>query len=154
MLRDLVSMRPDLGFVFIGPDHLGAAAELPQADNLLWLGPVGYKVLPSYGETFSVAIIPFEPGDIARTTSPLKLFEYFALGKPVVVTADMQECTAFSEVLPADSAATFSFRIDEAMKLSGDPGFSAHLKRLAEENDWMARARAMEIVFAGVRCDR
>jgi glycosyltransferase involved in cell wall biosynthesis len=123
MLRDLMTSRSDLGFVFIGPDYLGGAANLAQASNVLWLGPVDYRMLPLYASEFDVAIIPFEPGDIAKTTSPLKLFEYFALAKPVVVTTAVNECVVYKEVLLASTSVEFSSKIDEALKLAKDRKF-------------------------------
>jgi len=127
---------------------MDAAQNLPRARNLLWTGPVDYKLLPQFASEFDVAIIPFQPGDIARTTSPLKLFEYFALGKPVVVSSEMRECIAFDEVLAAGSAAEFSAMLDQALRMGSDTGFVARLTQLAQQNDWTARAEAMGIAFS------
>lgn len=150
VIGELVSMRPDLGFVFIGPDYNGGSYRLPKANNLLYLGAIDYKILPAYALKFDVCFIPFEPGEIARTTSPLKLFEYFALEKPVVVTHEMLECIAFKEVKYGDSAETLSLAIDQASICKNDPAFKARLAKLADDNDWVHRARAMEVVFDGL----
>ena len=146
-ISELVEARSDLGFVFIGPDYLGGLANLPKADNLLYLGIVDYTILPAYARQFDVCFIPFAPGEIARTTSPLKLFEYFALEKPVVATSEMQECLAFKEVFSGDSASTLSDALDAAIGVKEDPSFKARLSQLADENDWDQRARAMATVF-------
>ena len=115
--------------------------------NALYLGTVDYKILPSYARQFDVCWIPFAPGEIARTTSPLKLFEYFALEKPVVVTSDMLECVAFKEVFRGDSVKTLSRAIDEAIKVKSSLELKMRLAQLADENDWDERARAMEFFF-------
>jgi hypothetical protein len=150
VIVELVRKRADLGFVFIGPDYSGGALMLPRSDNLLYLGAVDYQVLPTYARQFDVCFIPFAPGEIARTTSPLKLFEYFALEKPVVVTDDMLECTSFGEVLHGDSADSLSAAIDQALIIMDAPEFKASLAKLADDNDWDQRARDMEIIFTGV----
>jgi 2-polyprenyl-3-methyl-5-hydroxy-6-metoxy-1,4-benzoquinol methylase/glycosyltransferase involved in cell wall biosynthesis len=147
-ISELVHSRPDLGFVFIGPEYNeGCINQLPQAENVLYLGAVEYKILPSYARQFDVCWIPFATGEIARTTSPLKLFEYFALEKPVVATSEMLECVAFKEVFRGDSANALSQAIDEAVKIKSNPAFKARLAQLADENDWNERARAMDITF-------
>ena len=147
-ITKLVNGRPDLGFVFIGPDYAGdAVAKLPKARNVLWLDQVGYDTLPAYAKQFDVCFIPFEPGEIAHTTSPLKLFEYFALEKPVVVTSRMRECTAFDVVFSGDDASSLSTAIDEAIGSKSDPAFKDELARLADENSWDNRARLLERVF-------
>ena len=78
-LNELAHIRPDIGFIFIGPDYQFSVEKLPETKNVLYLGPVGYGVLPAYARQFDVCFIPFARGEIAHTTSPLKLFEYFAL---------------------------------------------------------------------------
>ncbi len=142
-LDELVRLRPDVGFIFIGPDYYGGASQLSRAENVLYLGPVDYQVLPVYGAVFDVCFIPFAPGDVAKTTSPLKLFEYFAMEKPVVSTSFMSECVAFSEVFHGDSARGLAEAIDEAVKVSGQPEFKERLRRLADSNSWQQRAVAL-----------
>jgi hypothetical protein len=150
-IAELVKARPDLGFVFIGPNYYigGNVDKLPKAENVLYLGPVDYRILPAYARQFDVCFIPFAPGEIAHTTSPLKLYEYFALKKPVVVTSEMLECVAFKEVFSGDSPATLSQAIDAALQIKDDPKFKSRLAQLADENDWEARALAMEMVLQG-----
>lgn len=147
VLDELVTLRPDLGFVFIGPDYYGGAQKLTKANNVLYMGAVDYKVLPAYALKFDVCFIPFAPTEIARTTSPLKLFEYFALEKPVVVTSEMLECIAFPEVFRGDSADALSHAIDRAISYINDPVFKAKLAQLADENDWDKRAQQLEVIF-------
>ena len=146
-IEQLAHSRPDLGFVFIGPDYYGGAEKLPKTSNVLQLGVVDYKILPAYAKQFDVCFIPFTPGEIAQTTSPLKLFEYFALEKPVVVTSDMTECIAFPEVFSGDSVGSLSRAIDSAILVKADASFKARLAQLADENDWDERAKAYEVVF-------
>ncbi len=150
VICELASLRPDLGFVFIGPDYNGGTSCLPQGDNILYLGAIDYEILPAYALKFDACFIPFKPGEIARTTSPLKLFEYFALEKPVIVTHEMLECIAFKEVKFGDSAKTLSLAIDQALISKNDPSFKARLAKLADDNDWIHRARAIEVVFNGL----
>ena len=146
-IAELVKDRPELGFIFIGPDYDGGSAKLPVADNVIYLGAVDYQILPAYARQFDVCFIPFAPGEIARTTSPLKLFEYFALEKPVVVTSEMNECTIFKEVFSGDSARALNQAINDAICRKSNSSFKARLAQLADENDWDERVRTMEVVF-------
>lgn len=131
---------PDVGFVFIGPDYSGCVPLLPQRGNVLYLGPVKYSELPAYARLFDACFIPFKPGDVARSTSPLKLYEYFALEKPVVVTADMNECTAYSEVFSGGNCAELVEAIRQALAIRDDEVYRARLRALADQNSWNVRA--------------
>src|SRR5690606_18717421 len=77
----------------------------------------------------------------------LKLFEYFALEKPVVVTSEMLECITFKEVFFGDSTASLSQALDAAIRVQNDSLFKDRLAQLADENDWDERAKVMEIIF-------
>lgn len=154
VVNELTRRRPDLSFVFIGPDYLEASAQLEPRDNVLATGAVDYSLLPYFAQHFDVALIPFKPGDIARTTSPLKLFEYFALGTPVVVTKGMDECTSYDIVGAAGSAEEFSAQIDLALARAGDAGFRDASAALAGANSWDARAKVLVETAAGVAADR
>jgi GT2 family glycosyltransferase/glycosyltransferase involved in cell wall biosynthesis len=146
-IGELARMRPDLGFVFIGPDYHSSVQNLPVTGNVLYLGTIEYKVLPAYARQFDVCFIPFAPGEIAHTTSPLKLFEYFALEKPVVTTSFMDECIAFPEVFHGNNVKALSGAIDRAIAVKEDPAYRARLARLARENSWKERAKLLEPVF-------
>lgn len=138
---DIVTARmPDVGFVFIGPDYSGCVPKLPRRDNVHYAGTVEYSILPAYAQTFDICFIPFLPGAVARSTSPLKLFEYFALEKPVVVTADMAECVSFPEVFSGSDAVSLVEAIQKAMLVRGDDAFKTRLRDLASNNSWAVRA--------------
>lgn len=144
VIEELVKSRLDLGFLFIGPDYFGGVEKLPKASNFMRLDAVDYSILPAYARVFDVCLIPFKPGRIAQTTSPLKLFEYFAMEKPVVVTSDMAECTQYKEVISGGSAQSLSMAIDRALSLKDDLDFRRRLGELANHNDWFQRALTLD----------
>ncbi len=78
---------PKVTFVLVGPivDPERAAA-LRSLPNVLFPGRVPYTEVPAFVASFDVCLIPFRKGPIADTTNPVKVFEYFALGKPVLST--------------------------------------------------------------------
>ena len=107
LLDAVAARRPDWRFVLIGPQYDESLPGQPllERHNVRWLGPRDYVTLPGYLSLFDVATIPFRINPITLATSPLKLFEYFAGGKPVVTTP-MPECEAFPEVLIATTRRT------------------------------------------------
>ena len=146
-INELAHARPDIGFVFIGPDYHYSIEKLPQTQNVLYLGTVEYGVLPAYARQFDACFIPFARSEIAHTTSPLKLFEYFALEKPVVTTSFIDECIAFPEVFHGDSVQTLSAAIDRALAVREDPAYRSRLAKLASANTWKERANNYESAF-------
>ena len=142
LLNTVAGLRPDWNFLLIGPVYDNSLRDsggaLLKHDNVKWIGSRDYQTLPEYLSLFDVATIPFVINDITLATSPLKLYEYFAGGKPVVTTP-MPECQAFSEVHIARTPEEFSLALDAARTEGGDPRFREVMQRLGQENSWASR---------------
>lgn len=139
LIRELANLLPDTQFVYVGPPY-DLRAELPTAPNIHWIGKIDYHRLPVHAAWFDVCFIPFEAGEIAKTTSPLKLFEYFALQKPVVVTSGMLECIQYPEVFHGSTAAEVARAIQASLSTCKNEVFKARLQQLAVQNSWETRA--------------
>ena len=141
LLKSVASLRPTYQFVLIGPDYDGTVepADIFKISNIHCLGVKPYIDLPAYLHFFDVATIPFIVSDITHATSPLKLFEYMAGGKPVVITP-MWESKQYEGVLVGGSPEEFAAQIDRALTLRHDPAYIEKIKRVAQQNTWESRA--------------
>lgn len=78
---------PHLEFVFIGPVlDRSAVRPLAEAPNVSLLGDRHYSMVPAYVRHFDVAWIPHRVGEGETGGDPIKLYEYWAAGRPVVST--------------------------------------------------------------------
>jgi glycosyltransferase involved in cell wall biosynthesis len=147
LLAQLAALRPDWNFLLIGqPYDLSMKQRgepMLKHPNVHWIGPRKYEVLPAYLRLFDVAMIPFLINDITLATSPLKLYEYFAGGKPVI-TSPMPECLAYREVFAAQHLQQFSEALDSARLQGRDQNFRDRLRRMGRENSWAARVKTLE----------
>ena len=116
--------------------------QLKGVKNVYFLGPRNYDVLKYYARACDVLTIPFLVNDITRATSPVKVFEYMAMHKPVVTT-DMNECRKYSSVLIGKTHEEFIALLDKALTMKNDPAYLALLDKDARDNDWSMKARAM-----------
>lgn len=111
-------------------------------ENIYFLGPRDYRVLKNYARCADVLTIPFLINDITRATSPVKIFEYMALQKPIVTT-DMNECRKYRSVLIGHDHEEFLAQLDRALALRQDTAYRALLAQEAEANDWSHKAAAI-----------
>ena len=139
LLEQVIARRPDWEFVLIGPDlHAGPRlAALAEGPNVHWLGPRDYRLLAGYLHLFDAALIPFRVDAVSAATSPLKLFEYLAAGKPVVSTP-MPECERAPGVRVAATPAEFAAALDETRGPPG-PEYRKNSQDFAARNTWDAR---------------
>jgi len=80
VVRELLQKHPEWHFVFFGPNTL---PDLQNAHALPW---TTYEKLPSYVRACEAGFMPYNCGERQLHANPLKLWEYFALGVPVVAT--------------------------------------------------------------------
>ena len=115
---------------------------LNNEENIYFMGPRDYKVLKYYAKKADVLTIPFLINNITKATSPVKIFEYMALNKPIVTT-DLNECRKYKSVLIAKNHKDFIKKLNEAIKLKKDRKYLALLEKEAKENDWSYKAKAI-----------
>jgi glycosyltransferase involved in cell wall biosynthesis len=87
LLRQLADEHPDFNLVMVGPVVKVDPRDLPQADNIHWLGQRQYSELPAFVKGFDVCLMPFALNEATEYINPTKTLEYMAAGKPIVSTA-------------------------------------------------------------------
>jgi len=144
LINYVAQRRKDWNIVLIGVDYDGSLRQLnKRLDNIFVMGPVDYKILPFYAVWFDVAIIPFKDGNIAKATSPIKLFEFMALNKPVVYTKDLEECDFYESPLKAFDKDDFIVKVDKALNLKDDPDYISLVDGEAKNNTWEKRVETL-----------
>ncbi len=126
--------------VFFGIDYDNSLSKsrILKLSNVKFEGRVDYCELPARASEFDICIIPFLINDITLATSPVKLFEYLAMGKPVVSTA-LPECYKYPCVFVAESHEDFLDKLLEAKEVAADPEYISLAKKTALENSWHSK---------------
>ncbi len=88
LINEAASKLSNCSFVIIGPYQVDVKGlhELPQRENIIYLGAKKREELPRYIAAFNVCIIPHKNNLYNQHSFPMKFFEYLALGKPIVAT--------------------------------------------------------------------
>lgn len=129
--------------LFLGPvtDCDPALARLP---HVVLVGPVPYQALPWFGQQADVLIMPYRRGPGLEESEPLKLREYLATGRPVVVR-DLPANREWQDALdlvdtPQAFAETVLLRLQ-----TGTPLEQLAARARLKSEDWSVKARQ----FAG-----
>ncbi|MEE0946068.1 MAG: glycosyltransferase [Acutalibacteraceae bacterium] len=115
---------------------------LHNEENIYFMGPRDYKILKYYANKCDVLCIPFLINDITRATSPVKVFEYMALHKPIVTT-DMNECRKYESILIGYDHDDFIEKLRKAVLLKNNSDYITLLDNDARNNDWSMKAQAI-----------
>ena len=141
MIKYLAKERPEYNIVLIGPKYDASFDKqgLEKYKNIYSLGAKDFNALPYYAKHFNVCTLPFLLNDITASTSPIKVFEYMALAKPIVTT-DLIECRKYKSIKIAKDKKQFVNKIDECIKLK-DKEYMKYLKQEALANTWESKAK-------------
>ncbi len=139
LVAHVAKKHPDWQMVLIGWDYDGSLdkSAIRKLPNVHYLGVLKYDVLPNYACWFDVCMLPFLLNDITHATSPIKLFEYMALGKPIVTTA-ISEAANYESCIISNSD-DFAEKIRKALDLRDDAQYLSLLDKEAKENTWKMR---------------
>lgn len=131
--------------ILIGVEHDNTLKEsgLLELENVKYFGRKPYRELAGYVHFFDVCIIPFLINDITKATSPVKLFEYMAMEKPIVTTA-LSECMKYDVVEIAYTQEEFRDKIYKSWNEREDIEKKEELRQCAWENDWSAKAQKLK----------
>jgi len=135
--------RPSWRFYLIGyggaPGDAHEGGELP--GNVHLLGRRLQHELASLAASWDVAIVPFEPGKLAASADPIKIYEYLAMGLPVVTAGVDAPPGAEAFVTRADTPAGFLAALTAAAAHPRDE--AAARRAFAATCTWDVRVDAM-----------
>lgn len=153
-LADAAAFLPaDVAVLFVGgtPEDRRALQTYINERNLLRISFVPHQTpdkMPLYQKAADVLVLPSTAKDEASRveTSPVKLFEYLASGKPIVASdiPSIRDIVSEREVFFAkpDDGESFAHAIVEALK--GHKEKSGAARALAQASSWESRAERID----------
>lgn len=138
LIKKAATERPDWQWIFIGNRSRGL--DIEGLANTHFLPPVPYSDLPGYASGFDVCVLPWETEQAFTSYgSAIKVREYLATGKPVVI-APLPEYEPMADVLRiARSRNDFIRLVDEALA-ENDPEAGRRRQEAVKNSTWDARA--------------
>lgn len=134
-IKHIAQARPHWRVVLVGLPTHPRVAELAKLENVSLLGEIPFHKVPRVAATFDVGVIPFDISPLTRATNPVKVYEYLALGLPIVATAIPEVERLGGLVYPARDPETFVAQIDRA--LSEDSSERRSVRRgFARRHSW------------------
>ncbi len=130
---------PEYSFVLVGKIHAGIPVEELLAEkNVHHLGFLPFEQIPGTIQGLDVCLNPFRSGSIADVTKPVKLYEYLALGKPIVSTYMPELLELGDRIYMSRTASEFVDMIRKAVS-EKDETLVTRRADYARKNTWEAR---------------
>ena len=156
MIR-IAKERPDWSLVFVGKadetDCKESLSELRQLPNAHFLGEKSVEEVPAYVAAFDVGLLPYNLNLETNNISPLKMYEYLAVGIPVVSTSipSAKRNERFLGIATSDDE--FIAACDASLE-SRDDESRAFRRSHARANTWDSRVDQATGLLQQMLCDR
>lgn len=138
LIKRAARERPEWQWVFIGNKSRGL--EIEGLSNTHFLPAVAYAQLPAYAAGFDVCVLPWETEQsFTSYGSAIKVREYLATGKPVVISP-LPEYEPMRDVLRIARTRDDFFRLVEEALHDIDPAAAAARQAAVASGTWDARA--------------
>jgi polysaccharide pyruvyl transferase CsaB len=137
MIHYAATKRKDWSFVLIGGIFTDVSS-IKKLPNVRLPDNQPYMDMPSYLYNFDVCLIPFKKNKVTEAVDPVKLYEYFSSGKPVVAR-DLYELRRYKDcVYLYDNDEEFVEKIERALN-EKDTELKEKRKAVAASNTWHER---------------
>jgi glycosyltransferase involved in cell wall biosynthesis len=138
IIRSAAERHPEWNFMLFGRVESSEIYELRKLANVRLMGEVPYSTLRYHFASIDVCVIPFRISPLTLATNPLKLYEYFACGHPVV-SSPLPEVQEYGELVYfASDPEEFIAQLEEAME-EDNPRAAVERRLVAERESWTAR---------------
>lgn len=145
LVETIAKRFPGASIALIGPVfrevEISARRLAEERRNIVYLGEKSYDDLGAYLSSMDVCMIPLEANELRRFADPNKLYEYAAVGRPIVTMAYSEYVESLDGlVYVARSRAEFVDKVEEALGRGED---SEPLREFARARSWQSRADEM-----------
>ncbi len=138
LIKRAARERPEWQWIFIG--NLSRGLEIEALPNTHFLPPVAYADLPNYAAGFDVCVLPWETEQsFTSYGSAIKVREYLATGKPVVISP-LPEYEPMRDVLRIARTRDDFLRLVEEALHENDAAAAARRQAAVASGTWDARA--------------
>jgi glycosyltransferase involved in cell wall biosynthesis len=144
LIKYIAKSRSEWTLVFIGAvNDIGCRDDLNrirEMSNVYFLGNKKIDLVPHYVKVFDVCIIPYESNEQTQNLSPLKLYDFMAMGKEIVTT-DFPAAQQFKELIYiANSKVGFIDCVEKALFEPQNNLYKAR-RHVASLNTWENRVK-------------
>lgn len=111
--------------------------------NVHYLGHVPLQYVPEVVAHCDVGLVPYCLSAFTLGSSPIKTFEYLAMGKPVVATAAPEAVALGPDVGVAEEGESYASAIEAALTHATQPDGCMRRKNAVRNHSMQARAETV-----------
>ncbi len=140
-LIDKIAKSNKCQLVFAGQNNNKILQKLStKYSNIKLMGEIPYSQIPKLLSSFDICIIPFVINKLIQATDPVKIYEYFASGKPVIST-NIPELARYPHLVYIANSQNILDKITDA--LNEKSSLKSQRITFAKSNTWTHRTNQL-----------
>jgi len=154
LLTSVAKRCKDIQFVFYGnfdgsitlqdSAYISQAEEFFSLTNVSWRGFLSKNEIPDGIHSFDICCIPYQVSDaFNRYCFPMKVMEYFYMGKPVLSTPIVELKRFKKYIFIGSTSSQWVTHIRHLLSFSWPKAFQKEQKSIAVENSWEQKLNVM-----------
>ncbi len=138
-LLEAAQENDEVSFVLLGPTTSLVESQVSNEKNIYVLGPIEYEKLPSYLRRCDIAMLPLSNDPSNQGRSPMKLYEYAAIGLPIVATSTQElKRRVMPGLFLCNTPSEFSLNISKVLSNNINKSI---IKQSAELQSWEGKSQ-------------
>ncbi len=150
LIRQIADSNRNWQVVLIGPVRTDITILL-RRENVHLIQRKPYRLIAGYIRHFDVCLLPFKINPLTHAVNPLKIYEYLALGKPVVATATAEmeffKDLVYSARHPEEFIAKIVFLLND--RGTGHQSGNTRVREFLSQHTWEKRGEEITRIIQG-----
>lgn len=148
LIKNIALKYNKLDFYIVGPVEQGMNIdEYKNIKNIIFTGSQPYYSIPNILDKLDVAIMPFKKIDLIKSVNPVKIYEYLAMGKPVIALK-YKETEKFGNLIYTYDSEDDFMKVLEIALNDNNELLDERIK-FAKLNSWEKRAEEFDQLVNG-----
>lgn len=145
LIKNVALKNSNIDFYIIGPVEKGTNLEkYSDIENIIFTGSQPYYSIPNILNDLDVCIMPFKKTDLVKSVNPVKIYEYLAMGKPVIALR-YDETEKFGDLIYTyETQKEFENCLNKILHQQEEKSVMDKRKRFAKQNSWKCRTNQIE----------
>lgn len=139
LIKSSLNQISDIIYVLVGPNTAG----YEPGSGIMFIGAVEHDCLYEIMQYADIFIMPFKVNKLIESVDPVKIYEYIAVGKPILIPKypEVEKFAMFTrDIYYYIKATEYVLKLQDLVCKDGLPAGTVRNSQFIKDNSWFSRA--------------
>lgn len=145
LIKSIALRNKNIEFYFIGPISESLNIDsFKSINNIKFVGSQPYYSIPNIVNSLDICIMPFKKSELVQSVNPVKIYEYLAMGKPVIALKYDETDKFGSLIYTYETEKQFEDCLYKILNRREEKDIINERINFAKKNSWKERVNKLE----------